>query len=272
MYAIIYGAYFFEGFYFMNNVLFLDDDKRTSYAANYLKKKNIKCDIIAISELYNINLSSYNFITLPIPTRDEKISSYLKNQILITGNYASEYKKHIDICKRKDFMLLNAVPTAEAAISIAIENIDSTLWESKILIIGNGCIGKILSNRLKSFSKEITITARKSEDFSYIQAHNYNFCETKMIKNEIEKYDIVFNTVPYPVLSQDEVLQCKSSCVLIELSSAPFGIDKDAAQKHGIKYVYAPGLPGKYFPKTAGEILGKCIHNIINEKLFRSDC
>ena len=51
----------------------------------------------------------------------------------------------------------------------------------------------------------------------------------------------------------------KKSGKIIELASAPFGLDFDLARKHGIDVVKAMGLPGKYTPKTAGEIIGKKI-------------
>ena len=255
----------------MCKILILGGDKRMSFAADYLKKQNVYCDYFNESVTKDMDLSKYDFVTLPIPTRIDEKALSLKNQILITGNYSPEYKNYIDICKRKDFMLLNAVPTAEAAISVAIENVKQTLWNSKILIIGNGCIGKILANRLRSFCNDITITARKNDDFSFIEALNYNYYETKYIKDIIENFDIIFNTVPYPVVLKEEISKCNSNCVLIELSSAPFGIDKIEAEKRNIKYIYAPALPGKYFPKTAGEIIGKCIKNIINENIVRSD-
>lgn len=264
-------AHLFLRDFFMSKILILGGDDRMVFAYDFLKEKNIECDYFNISEIKKLDLSNYNFISLPIPTKENGIPLILKNQILITGNFTPDYKNYIDICKRKDFMLLNAVPTAEAAISIAIKNVDRTLWNSKILIIGNGCIGKILSNRLRNFCKNITITARKSDDFSYIEALNFDYFETKNIKNIIKNYDIIFNTVPYPVVLKDEILMCKRNCVLIELSSAPFGIDKNEAINKNIKYIYAPALPGKYFPKTAGEILGKCIKNIINENPVRSD-
>lgn len=48
----------------------------------------------------------------------------------------------------------------------------------------------------------------------------------------------------------------------------PDGVDLEAAKQLGIKTVVASGLPGIYTPKTAGEILYKCIKQELEERGF----
>ena len=48
----------------------------------------------------------------------------------------------------------------------------------------------------------------------------------------------------------------------------PDGVDFDSAKNLGIKTVLAAGLPGKYTPKTAGEIVYKCICQALKERGF----
>ena len=43
-------------------------------------------------------------------------------------------------------------------------------------------------------------------------------------------------------------------------------MDLEAAKQLGIKTVVASGLPGIYTPKTAGEILYKCIKQELEER------
>lgn len=57
-----------------------------------------------------------------------------------------------------------------------------------------------------------------------------------------------------------------SECKIIELASAPYGVDFEAARKNGIDVIRASGLPGKYTPKTAGEIIGKRIEELLREE------
>ena len=45
--------------------------------------------------------------------------------------------------------MLNAVPTAEGAVQIAMQELPITISQSRCLIIGNGRIGKALHTRLR---------------------------------------------------------------------------------------------------------------------------
>ena len=47
----------------------------------------------------------------------------------------------------------------------------------------------------------------------------------------------------------------KKDCVIIEIASAPFGIDFDCATELGINAIKAGSLPGRISPETAGEII-----------------
>lgn len=262
-------------------------DKRQEFAADYLKKENYEIEIFDPKRTSIKNLCDYKAIILPVPStkdghflfslcEEKKIALYdilssLSGQLLIAGNYRPEYKNYIDICKREDYKLLNAIPTAEAAICIALQNISKTLWNSKILVVGNGNIGKALCIRLMRFGAQITVSARKTNDFAYLDSLNIKHYNTNDLSDIIGEFDIIFNTVPFPIIKEKEIINCKKDCLLIELSSFPFGIDKEFAINSGLKYVYAPALPGKYFPETAGKILGICIKNILNENDLRSD-
>lgn len=272
---------FFERFN-MSNILMLGGDKRQVVAKKILTESGYKILYIAEkSEFKKINKNDFNVIILPVPSTKDGINIYstktnepviledlfpLSGQhLLITGNYAPPYENYIDICKRDDYAILNAVPTAEAAIGIAIKSREKTLWKSKTLIVGNGKIGKALTTRLISFGADITVAARKSNDFALLEANNIKFINTNNLKNYINDFDIIFNTVPFPVLKEDELKKCKKECLLIELSSYPFGIDADFAKKLGLNFIYAPALPGKCTPITAGEILAQSLKNIFNE-------
>ena len=53
--------------------------------------------------------------------------------------------------------------------------------------------------------------------------------------------------------------------LIIDLASAPGGVDFEAAHKFRLDAVRALSLPGKCAPKTAGEIIKTTVFNIIEE-------
>ena len=54
--------------------------------------------------------------------------------------------------------------------------------------------------------------------------------------------------------------------LLVDLASAPGGIDFEAAKTYGIKSIWALALPGKATPKSAGRIIAHTIVHILNEE------
>lgn len=229
-------------------------------------------------------MNEFDTVILPLPTTKDGVNVFsplLKekieieriirnlntNQLLITGNYIPKFNNFIDINADEEFAFLNAIPTAEGAIKILIESRNSTLWKSKILIVGNGKIGKILANRLSSFGADITVSARKSMDFSFVEAFGYKTLNSNKLHGKICDFDIIINTVPSPIFTEELIGQTKDVCLFLELSSAPFGIDKQAVISYEREYIYAPALPGKTAPETAGIILGKTIEKIIKKSI-----
>ena len=75
----------------------------------------------------------------------------------------------------------------------------------------------------------------------------------------------VFNTVPYWLFSDEVLRRMEPNSLLIDLASAPGGVDANAATAHGIRVIWALALPGKYAPLTAGEIIADTILSYTEE-------
>ncbi len=79
-------------------------------------------------------------------------------------------------------------------------------------------------------------------------------------------YDLIFNTVPHIIFDPKMLLRCVKNTVIIDLASEPGGVDFKFAEKIGITAIQALALPGKFFSKTAGEIIKNTIYAIIKEE------
>ena len=72
-----------------------------------------------------------------------------------------------DYLKREEMAVLNAVPTAEGAVNLAMNERASTLWESRCLVTGFGRCAKALALLLKGFGARVTVAARKQGDLAF---------------------------------------------------------------------------------------------------------
>lgn len=224
-----------------------------------------------------IPLSSNN-IQINTPFSDkviklEELAKELKGKKFIAGNikkefyeYAKKYEiETIDILEREELVVLNTIATAEGAIQIAMQETIRTLHSSNVLVLGFGRVGKMLANKLKQIGANVYCTARKNVDLAWIKAYGYNAIQIEQLNENLNKFDIIMNTIPTLIIQEKELTNIKKDCLIIDLASSPGGIDQIAAKKQGKKVIWALALPGKVAPLTSAEYIKHTLYNIIKE-------
>ena len=183
--------------------------------------------------------------------------------LIKTGDYSDS--QIFDYLDREELAVLNAVPTAEGAVEIAMRNYQKTINSSSCLVAGYGRIGKVLSRILSALGANVTVSARKLNDLTWIRLNGYNPINTEDISIS-GRYDLIFTTVPAMIFDEETLKKTAKNALVIDLASAPGGVDFKAAEKLGINTIQALSLPGKVAPVTAGEIIKNTIYNIIEEE------
>ena len=170
-----------------------------------------------------------------------------------------------DYFAREELAVANAVPTAEGAIQIALEEMPVTLHGSRALVIGYGRLGRALAPRLAGLGAKVSVAARKYADLAWAEGFGFGTEHTGELKGWLCGYDLIVNTVPVLVLGREELEELKGECVVIDLASLPGGVDFEAAKALGVKAVQALSLPGKVAPATAAAYLRSTICHILHE-------
>lgn len=247
------------------------------------KPNIVQCDTIkkAVQEaeivIGPIPFSS-NGNTVNAPFCDKEITiremmHVINAKVLIAGGITpevydmanDEYIEIVDILKREELAVLNTIATAEGTIQVAIENTNKILHGSEVLILGFGRIGKVLARKLAGLSARVTCAARKDEDLAWIQAYGHKATNINSIGPNLSQFDIIINTVPHMILTEERLANVKQECLLIDLASNPGGIDKKAVKDKNLKFVWALSLPGKVAPTTSAEFIKDTIYNIVKE-------
>lgn len=251
--------------------------------------KDIRCDGLDEQKDIDFVLNS-DIIILPVPvtfdgvtinspyadipmTVEEFLDGINPSAIIFGGQIQPNLQKafdenHIayrDYLRREELSIKNAVPTAEGAIEIAISETPITIHGSKTLVLGYGKIGKILSKDLYGMGAQTYVEARKYADLAMIEGHGYEPLPLGTLTEHIHEFDIIFNTIPAPVLDSELLSRVKKDALIIDLASKPGGVDFEAAKAYGVKVIWALSLPGKTAPVTSGTIIKDTIMNIIND-------
>lgn len=173
----------------------------------------------------------------------------------------------IETAEMDELAIYNAIPSAEGAIQLAMQEMPITIHFSQSFVLGFGRVGQTLARTLKALGAETTVVARSAAQLA--RAHEMS-CRTVHfadLANYLGEADLIFNTVPSLVLDAEVLELVRPKAVIIDLASTPGGTDFPAAERLGIKAILAPGLPGKVAPVTAGRILGKVYPQLIVKTL-----
>lgn len=273
------------------NAIFLGGDLRQQYACDFLNRYNIDAEYhpnFSLDKIMKNKINSTRLVVFPIPLLQDnlylngmhtdiyEIVDLINTESIIFGGQMSEKLKNyisvrhinfVDVFDIESFQIQNAMLSAEGAIYYAKEKIKKSIHGLQIAIFGFGRIGKLLAYLLHCQGAKITVCVRKDSDFTWSKLIGFDGFKIKISgdKNNLNlmdnKYDLVFNTIPFWIMDEEFARNNISDTIIIDLASYPFGIDENLVNKYKLKYFRELGIPGRYAPQTAGEIIGQTILN-----------
>ena len=254
--------------YFLSYNLIEEKTYENIKLCNNIKEAVTNCNVVISSMPFSKDGENINAPFSKTQIKIEDLKNELNKKTFIAGgipkDFYDESIKNIDLLQIDELTILNAIPTVEGTIKIDIEEREETIHESNVLICGFGRIGKILCNRFKALGANVYCAARKETDLSWIREKRYFPIRYGELCEYADKFDIVINTVPSLIIKEKELDGFNKNVLIIDVASAPGGIDKAYAEKKKIKVITALGIPGKQMPKTAA----RYIKEIINKSLI----
>jgi dipicolinate synthase subunit A len=197
-----------------------------------------------------------------------------ENHILFAGNIPAPITelcdaRHIpyyDLMKNEKITILNAIATAEGTIMEAIAGSDRNLHGSNCLVLGFGRCAKVLSQKLKAMDARVTIAARSEEALAYAAAFGHQSVHLSNIKCILPSFQYIFNTIPSLILDRDCLDLVDKHVTIIDIASAPGGVDYNYSKHLGLNARLCLGLPGKVAPRASADILVTEINSVIKER------
>lgn len=182
---------------------------------------------------------------------------------MLDGYVTDRVRNAVDYYKSEQLQIMNAVPTAEGAIAIAMDELPVTLFESNAAVIGYGRVGRLLAHRLAALGAKVTICARREDDRAYATACGCAAVGFESLGDILGTADVVFNTVPQHVIGEELYPRINKSTPVIDLASRPGGLDFEKAKQYGLNVIWALSLPGKAAPVTAGRIIAATLTKLL---------
>lgn len=176
----------------------------------------------------------------------------------------------VDYASCEALQIRGAVATAEAALAIVIGETPITINGMAVAVLGFGRIARLLARSLRTMGAAVTVFARKEEALAWAEADGHRAVAFSSLADELNRFDVLVNTVPELVLPAPLLPSVRRDALILDLASAPGGVDFEEARTLGLRAVHALGLPGKNAPLTAGKDLAKTILAVLKEKLRRN--
>jgi len=182
----------------------------------------------------------------------------------IIARLASERGLRVyDYYESESLQLKNAIPTAEGALAIAINELPVTLQRCSALITGYGRVARSLAVRLKLLGAAVHVAARSAKDRALAECDGCVPIRLEDYRKNPVTTDIIFNTVPSMIFDRELQRKLKGTPLIVELASGNSGVELKG--NSGIRIITAPGLPGKLSPFTAGEIIFEAVRETLEE-------
>ncbi|MGQ9778542.1 MAG: dipicolinate synthase subunit DpsA [Bacillota bacterium] len=177
----------------------------------------------------------------------------------------------IEYAEDDEIAILNSIPTAEGTLQLAMEALPITIHGACVFVLGFGRVGMTTARLFRAVGAETWTVADRPAFLARAYEMGCRPLDFSRLAEEIHRADLIVNTVPAPVLTAELLALTKPEVYIIDLASAPGGVDFRAARDLGRKVTHALGLPGKVAPVTAGRILARALPAMIARKLAEEE-
>ncbi len=177
-----------------------------------------------------------------------------KKQHVFGGVLPDSFRRHCEereiICH--DFMadealaLFNAIATTEGAILEALLHKDTNLHDSKVLVLGYGRCGKVLADKLKGLSAQVTVCSRNSLELALAYSLGMETLPLSGLLSALNQYEYIFNTIPANLFEPEHLQQIHPDAIVIDIASGQGCMNTELSKDFHFQFNRCPGLPGKY--------------------------
>ena len=247
------------------------NDKRLPFVYQMLIEQGYKAFKLDFENTKSIKKGDVVVLSPAFKWKEENAKALPDEVIVVCGKVSEDVLnilkqkniKHLNLMKDEDFVLKNAVLTAEGMLADLILNTKKSIFDTTILVLGGGRVAKAVGVLFHQLGLNFDMSMR--DDIKLIEGQLYckKLINWQNYKEKLKNYDVVINTIPAKLFEQDDIKQFKPNSVVFELASIKCLQD---VSFDGFSYILCPALPSKYTPESAGKLIfNYLLHNFKGE-------
>ncbi|MBO2534625.1 dipicolinate synthase [Rummeliibacillus suwonensis] len=161
----------------------------------------------------------------------------------------------------ESYIWLNARLTSEGMLCAFYELESASVYGKSFYITGFGRVAKMLAYMLHKLGANVHILARSNSQIQ--EAIAYGYVASQLIPKNIKESYYLINTIPNKWLTDEFYQLLDQETKIFDVASAPGCLNVKSNEQ--LSYYLLPGLPGKYFPQDAADLLAQIIIRKNNE-------
>jgi dipicolinate synthase subunit A len=165
-----------------------------------------------------------------------------------------------------ELCILHAIPTAEGAIKVAIENTDETLLGMKVLCFGLGRVGASVAQAFAAMKSHVTLTARNPSQLARARAMGFDVIALDRILDHLDRFSLVVSSSSGRVVTREMIERVRPDALIMDLCSPPGSVDFDAAKALNRRVVWARAQAGTA-PRNAGADEWHVLMRFVRERI-----
>ena len=150
-----------------------------------------------------------------------------------------------------ELMLLRTPAIVEGLLKTIIENTQITIHKSRVCVVGQGTIGFHVARTMIALGAHTHVAARNPVQRAAAHAAGAQSHTLSELPALAAGIDTIISTVPSQIVGRAVLERLPARALLVDLAAPPGGIDREAAQELGLKFIWARGL-GSRAPVTVG--------------------
>lgn len=166
-----------------------------------------------------------------------------------------------------ELCILHAIPTAEGAIKVAVENTDETLLGMPVLCFGLGRVGTSVAQAFDAMRARVTVTARNPAQLARATAMGLDTVPLSGLLDVIDRFSLVVSSASNRVVTREMIERMRPDVLIMDLCSPPGSVDFDAAKALERRVVWARAQAGTA-PRSAGAHEWQVLMRIVRERLL----
>lgn len=253
-------------------------DMRQVYLADILAKQGAGTSVYALNrKIKNTEireastlkevLKNADIIAAPVPffkaghiagkeefedlTMENILANAEKGSMIFAGGIPLQFREMagkkqiecVDYMRDASVAMENTVAAAEGIIAEAIKRSPRNLYKSSCLVLGYGKCGSTLVSYLKKLSCNVTVYEKEPSVAACAVVNADKAADVLELPKCLMEAQYIFNTIPSLILPKAMLEYVKKDALILDMASAPGGVDFAAAEKKAFRRCFCPGCP-----------------------------